>query len=234
MLPPGIWFPPGPLHSPQSSGRAKSCFLWGQVQQVWLSSQTRDAPPHMPAHRGSARAWLVGLDWTSALTTALLHCLCLAEPGLDSDGGWLYPDRGGHRGGSWHLHLCALQHPGDHGPVCPCEACPEGEAGLRVPLCGQTGSSSARSHSPACSPRTPRTSRCYRAGSTGRRLAGNCSSPVRRLGTPSPSSPGERYPWAPGLLGSAGGPFPHHHLEKGTPGLRGCREYGGGPFPIIT
>lgn len=41
--------------------------------------------------------------------------------------------------------------------------------------------------------RTPRISRCYQAGSTGRRPAGSCSSPVQRQGTPSLSSPGGRY-----------------------------------------
>lgn len=42
-------------------------------------------------------------------------------------------------------------------------------------------------------PRTPRISRCYQAGSTGRRPAESYSSPVQPQGTPSPSSPGERY-----------------------------------------
>ena len=41
--------------------------------------------------------------------------------------------------------------------------------------------------------RTPRTSRCYQAGNTGRRLAGSCSFPVQLQGTPSLSSPGGRY-----------------------------------------
>lgn len=41
--------------------------------------------------------------------------------------------------------------------------------------------------------RTPRISRCYPAGNTGRRLAGSCSSPVQPQGTPSLSSPGGRY-----------------------------------------
>lgn len=41
--------------------------------------------------------------------------------------------------------------------------------------------------------RTPRISRCYLAGSTGKRLAGSCSSPVQLQGTHSLSSPGGRY-----------------------------------------
>lgn len=41
--------------------------------------------------------------------------------------------------------------------------------------------------------RTPHISRCYPAGSTGRRLVGSCSSPVQLQGTPSLSSPGGRY-----------------------------------------
>lgn len=41
--------------------------------------------------------------------------------------------------------------------------------------------------------RTPRISRCYQAGSTGRRPAGSCSSPVQLQGTLSLSSPGGRY-----------------------------------------
>ena len=56
-----------------------------------------------------------------------------------------------------------------------------------------------------CSPRIPRISRCYQAGSIGKRLAGSCSSPALPLGTPSLSSRGERYLWALGLPRSMGG-----------------------------
>lgn len=53
---------------------------------------------------------------------------------------------------------------------------------------------------PCCAlPRTPRILRCYRAGSTGRRQAGSCSFPALPQGTPSLSSHGERYLWAPEL-----------------------------------
>lgn len=41
--------------------------------------------------------------------------------------------------------------------------------------------------------RTPRISRCYQAGSTGKRPAGSCSFPAQLQGTPSLSSPGGRY-----------------------------------------
>ena len=49
------------------------------------------------------------------------------------------------------------------------------------------------------------------------------------LGVQAGGRPGAAHPLCRGW-----GPLSRHHLEKGTPGLWGCRERGGDPFPIIT
>lgn len=169
-------------------------------------------PPHIPAHRGAARVWPVGLDWTSALTTAPLPVCARRTLGwtLMEDGS-IPGEEATERVDSWHLHLCALQHPGDHGPVCPARLV------LKVrPGCAGASRVGRRSswgnawcHGLACPLRTP-VLRCYRAGSTGRRLAGAA------------------HPCA-----AAGDPFPRHHLED-TPGLQGSWGVWWGPTPRIT